>query len=417
MSFKDLKDCLACGYSKLEKYLDLGSQPLANTYTKEPTILPTYDLGVNFCSNCSHSQLTIAVDPKLMFSDYKYVSGTTQTLRNYFKSFAEDFYPKRLSDTPIKPYGNVLEIGSNEGLLLKEFKDRGFKVMGVDPAENLRVLSEDKDVPTLVDFWNSNTAYKLVDKYKLIIGMNVFAHNLDPADFLKGCARVLESGGSVVIEFPLGSQTIINNQFQQIYHEHISYFNVRSMAALVERCGFYIDAIKETPVHGGSMRFTLKRGLDSHCYDALSAIRNEAKFGLDNIQTYKTFAGNSLKIIENLAEMLTKLKQENPERSIISYAASAKSSVLFNSPNFKNAINTINWVVDDNELKQGMYCPGSRLEIKSVESLRGLKNPIIICNAFNFMDEIKTRISKIVDEYTLISVMPKVQKFEMKKVF
>lgn len=396
----EIKECLACDQDNLVKYLDLGNQPLANSYISKEKDLPKFPLVVNFCQNCSHSQLSIAVNPSLMFFDYKYVSGTTQTLKEHFKdlsSYACDMFPKELSNKL-----NVLDIGANDGSLLERFQELGCLTFGVDPAANLKKISSSKGIEVLVDFWSSSTSWKMPNLYDIITACNVFAHNLNPTDFLKGCQRVLKEQGLIIIEFPYGKNTFKENQFQQIYHEHINYFNCRSFVALVEKCGFRVCDINLKPIHGGSVRFTLRRGSGPHCLKLSTKVLEEK--GLDLLNTYKSFAKQVQQNISELKSLIIKLGES--QRTIVAYGASAKSTVLFNHPDFLQAVPYIDFVVDDNPMKQKLFCPGSNLPIKSIESLIEVDNPVILSTAWNFNEEIKKRLRTRNIKANIVNVVP-----------
>src|SRR5271165_1803863 len=213
MSYAPITHCLACGGSHLDPYLDLGRQPLANSYHDGSAPLDEFPLGVSVCPDCWHTQLTVAVDPDLMFKNYLYVSGTTSTLSRYFV----DFVLRTERDQPLTRPLRVLDIASNDGSLLEKFKLRGHVVQGVDPADNLRSRSHAKDIPTIVGYWNEAALGQIGEQFDVIVAMNVLGHITYPAEFLALCGRALKPHGRIYIQT---SQALMvkNGEFDTIYH-------------------------------------------------------------------------------------------------------------------------------------------------------------------------------------------------------
>lgn len=385
LSYRTLTSCLACGSAGLRRFLDLGWQPLANSYQRLPQPLPQYPLSSNFCSACSHIQLGVAVDPREMFADYKYVSGTTETARRHFQDLAEratNHFRRNETEAPA-----VLDIGCNTGILLQCFRSLGWRVFGVDPASNLAALALESGIPVMVDYWRSDIAEAADGPFDLITACNVFAHNPDPADFLHACRRALATGGEIIIEFPYARSIIANTQFDQLYHEHISSFNVRSFAILAERCGLGITQIVETPIHGGSIRFSLKSAVP-HTQTVGDYLLSEEAAGLRDYDTYAAFAARAGERVADLGKTLASLKERGWK--IVGYGASAKSAVLLNM--LSNPA-MIDYIVDDNPLKHGLYCPGSNRPIEPAERLREETGQIaVLILSWNFQDEILGRL-------------------------
>jgi SAM-dependent methyltransferase len=211
MENKELNECLACGSTELYNFVNFGdSMPLANTYPeKSGTKVPTYPLQMFVCGKCTHTQLGIAVDPDLLFKDYLYVSGTTDTLKNHFQAFAQKAIKRAQVSDP-----HVLDIGCNDGSLMMAFREEGLThVDGVDPAENLRAERDTKlGYMTIVDYWSLEVARRMEHKFHIITGLNVFAHNSDPLGFLQACKEVLDPLGEIIIEFPYGKNVYLEAQ-------------------------------------------------------------------------------------------------------------------------------------------------------------------------------------------------------------
>lgn len=376
-----LDKCLACNFASLIPVLDLGDQPLANSFSAQPNPnAETFPLKINHCTNCTHSQLDETIDPKKLFSEYCYVSGTTKTLKKHFEDLSYDalkYYNNSLKSDSFQNthlvsfQKGILEIGCNDCSLLKCFADDGYghHVEGVDPANNLRPLSKEKGIPVLVDFWNSETALKMrKSSYDVILALNCLGHVPDPYDFLLGCTRVLSPAGVVIIEVPYLVETLERHDLGQFYHEHHSYFTVQSMMNLVERVNLHIAEIGEFPeIHGGTLRFVLRRGNGPHCPRSRNIIADR-----------EMAVGFSMLFAELIKEEdLDKLAcfiygKNNDLMHNVAYGASAKSTVLFNLPYLKsrNFTNHIAYVIDDAPLKQDKFCPGTTLKINSPEVLK-----------------------------------------------
>lgn len=217
-NFKELKECLCCGNSDVRTILDLGNQPLANTYhTGED--LDVYPLKLNLCQNCWHLQLSHAVNPDLMFKNYLYVSGTSNTLREYFDKFVD------ITLSYNKDAKTVLDIACNDGTQLDSYKRIGIKTYGIDPAENLHTISKEKGHDIVLDYFNIESVKKFGNKkFDIITAQNVFAHNTYPLEFLKICKGILNDDGHIFIQTSQANM-VLNNEFDTIYHEHISFFN------------------------------------------------------------------------------------------------------------------------------------------------------------------------------------------------
>jgi len=379
-NYKEKKDCVCCGKSNLSLVLDLNNQPLANSYHKEDELLEEYPLGLNLCEDCYHLQLTHIVNPDLLFKNYLYCSGTTQTLRDNFEWFSNFV----LEDAPV--CNSVLDIACNDGSQLDCFASKGIKTFGVDPAENLYEISSEKH-DVICDYFDS----RLFDsKFDILIAQNVFAHNENAKTFLDDCEQLMHDDSKLYIQTSQ-SYMIRNNQFDTIYHEHISFFNINSMNELIKRTGLHLVDVIKTPVHGVSYLFILsKKKMNEHRIQNLIDVERET--GLYSKKTYDDYKQNILNIVESFKKVVEHVQGEYP---VIGYGAAAKGNTFLNFTDIK-----LDYVIDDNELKQGLYTPGTNIEIKSVELLKeyGEDDRILFVPlAWNFYDEIRKRIKKVRD--------------------
>lgn len=403
--YKELKTCLAYGGNNLTKFLDFSNQPLANSFTKAPTKLKEYPLQVNACKDCSHSQLSVAVDPEVLFSDYCYVSGTTQTLKVHF-SHQAGYARNTWIEDRVDSYKalTVLDIGSNDGTALYEFKRMGFVVQGVDPAANLKPLSEEKGVPVETAFWSYEFAKQWKRKFCVINACNVLAHQQNPEDFLLGVKEALYHDGIAFIQFPYMKNTLETNDFGQIYHEHCNYFTVKSFQALCNRVGLKIGDVRFfAAIHGGTIEFALK-----HPEAPWSGPNNLLSFLIkeENLD----YSGYAEKIDYNLNKLAdTIMELDDSGYKVITYGAAAKSSTPLNSK-FKAYTNFIRYVVDDSSSKVGRYCPGSNIPIyHPSELLTELKGQIaLLLVTHNFKTEILQRLRSMGIKGLLVNYVPEV---------
>ena len=387
-NYKEKKDCVCCGKSNLSLVLDLNNQPLANSYHKEDELLEEYPLGLNLCEDCYHLQLTHIVNPDLLFKNYLYCSGTTQTLRDNFEWFSN--FVLENSDIEVE---TVLDIACNDGSQLDCFKSKGIETYGIDPAENLYELSS-KNHSVICDYFDSSLYDRMFD---VIIAQNVFAHNENAKKFLDDCEQLMHDDSKLYIQTSQADM-IRNNQFDTVYHEHISFFNINSFNELVKRTNLNLIDVIKTPVHGVSYLFVLSKQdmitpyyiRNKHRIQNLIDVERET--GLYSKKTYEDYKRNILNIVESFKKVVKHVQGEYP---VIGYGAAAKGNTFLNFADIK-----LDYVIDDNELKQGLYTPGTNIEIKSVELLKeyGEDDRILFVPlAWNFYDEIRKRIKKVRD--------------------
>lgn len=376
-----IEKCRCCD-SRVECLLDLGNQPLANSYHKNDKILKKYPLQLNICFNCFHTQLSVVVNPDIMFKNYLYVSGTSQTLKTYFDFFAK-FTVERFKYLNNKKPKNVLDIACNDGTQLNYFKNLGIITYGIDPAENLYHISK-KEHNIICDYFPSE---KINDKkYDLVIAQNVFAHTDNVNDFLKKIVEILSDDGILYIQTSQ-SNMILNNEFDTIYHEHLSFFNSMSMKILIEKNGLKLNNVFKFDIHGSSYIFEIsKKTVDSNIE---SIINNEKNNGLYDIKTYEKFAKNAQKIVLNLKNEIKKFKDN--DYLIIGYGAAAKGMTVLNFGDIQ-----MDYIIDDNPLKCNLYTPGTNILITDINILKNIDKKILfIPLAWNFYNEIVNKIQII----------------------
>ena len=390
-SYREKKDCVCCGKSNLSVVLDLNKQPLANSYHKEDEMLEDYPLGLNLCEDCYHLQLTHIVNPDLLFKDYLYVSGTSQTLKDNFEWFTDfvlEYTANCRWNWPNPRVQSVLDIACNDGSQLDCFKKKqAIETFGVDPAENLYELSS-KNHNVICDYFDSDLYDRTFD---VVIAQNVFAHNSNPKKFLDDCEKIMHDHSFLFIQTSQ-SDMIKNNQFDTIYHEHISFFNINSMNELVKRTGLHLVDVIKTPIHGISYLFVLYKS-PMNQYKVQNLIDVERQRGMLSQKTYDDYRENVLKIGRDFRRVISRYRRDGYE--IVGYGAAAKGMTFLNFTNIKPDV-----IIDDNELKQNLYTPGTNVVIKPNGFLKQYKEHdkiLFVPLAWNFYDEIRKRILKVRD--------------------
>jgi 2-polyprenyl-3-methyl-5-hydroxy-6-metoxy-1,4-benzoquinol methylase len=381
-----ITECLACGATDLILTLDLGEQPLANNFKTVDAVEARYPLAVNRCQACDHLQLTHAVDPRLIYTHYLYVSGTSGTYLEYMKWYARFVLETYTTYTnKMGPY-SVLDIGCNDGSQLNAFRDLLFRTHGVDPAENLYPTSSARH-NVVLGFWDSISANMLGQEFDVITTQNAFAHIPDPLSYLKLARTYLKDDGKIFISTSQADM-VVNGEFDTIYHEHISYYNAESMRALAERAGLHLIDVVKTPIHGTSYIFVLSKR--PHNRERVANIlATESK--LHMASTYSVWAQEVDQLLKHLAEEIEEFRGWGYK--IIGYGAAAKGMTLINASNI-----LLDCVIDDNPLKQGLYCPGTTIPVVSSDYIKQLTESdkvIFIPLAWNFYDEIKKKIQAI----------------------
>jgi len=381
--------------SKIEDILDLGTSPLANGLVniKDIENVPSYPLKLGRCSVSGHVQLTTFIEPKEMFSDYLYISSVSSTLKKHLEEIS-DFISSFIK------VGNqdlCIDIGSNDGTLLSGFLKKGKKVLGVDPATNLAKLAKEKGVTTIPAYFGLKTATEILalhGKAKVITLTNTFPHLQKLDDFIKGIDVLLEQDGVLFIETHYLADIYNQVAFDTIYHEHVSYWHLSPIKKMFEDFGFEISYTERIPLHHGQLRILISRKgvrTSDNSVDTLIQWEKDNKIGEKS--TCQDFAEKSISIKRNLNELLDKLKSEG--KSIAGYGAPAKATTLLNFLGLNN--NKVQYAIDRSPLKQGLFIPGTDIEIKSPEILEKSKPDYLILFAWNFKEEILDQLSSYRD--------------------
>ena len=394
-------ECRSCGNTKLKRVVSLGYQPLANNLlNKKNEKTELFPLELNYCPACHNCQLSVAVDPKKMFSNYLYTSSTSKSFREHFIS-ATKKYVKEFKLKPKTSY--IIDIGSNDGVALNPFKELGFKnILGVEPAMNLAKLANKNKIKTFNSFLDKKNIKKIKKNADLILASNVFAHSDSLKEMAECMIELLSKNGTIIIEVQYLMNTLKDLTFDNIYHEHYNYWSLTSLTNFFKQFKVKIFKVEEINTHGGSIRVYLKKNEKIKIEKSVKElIKEEEKFGIKKFKTYQDFGKKVYKIRENVIKNIKEIKKNGV--NIVGYGAPAKATTALN---FFNIRKEIDYIVEDNKLKQGKYVPGVNIKIASKKEIKN-KNKAILVLAWNFFDEIKKNNSNLSNNFINIKTLEK----------
>jgi hypothetical protein len=377
--------CRACESDRLTMFLSLGPQPLANAFLSSLTEFAEealYPLDVYFCESCSLVQLLDVIDPEVLFRDYIYVTGTSDTIASHNAAYArtvKDFLGLGEADL-------VVEAASNDGSLLKQFQALGVRTLGIEPARNIAAIAQQNGIDTHPVFLNSGTAQEVRTSYgkaRAVIGNNVLAHVDHTIDFLKAARHLLDDEGMVIFEVPYLVELLDRLEYDTIYHEHLCYFSVIALQKLCENAGLGIARIDRVHVHGGSLRVYAKPGAH-HSSSATQLADMEKQAGLNSLFRYQKFAEDVQRSRTLLLKTLCTLLEQG--QSIAGYGAPAKGNTLLNYCQIDTSV--MPYTVDKNEFKVGKFTPGMHIPVRPVSVLQEEQPDNVLILAWNFAGEI-----------------------------
>jgi 2-polyprenyl-3-methyl-5-hydroxy-6-metoxy-1,4-benzoquinol methylase len=389
IDYKYQKKCRLCDNKHLSTVIDLNKTPLANSFLKKKELKKKekyYPLKVNFCKKCFHLQLSHIVNAKNMFDDYLYLTNTSRQNVDHFKSYAKKI--KKIMNTKEKL--SILDIASNDGTFLKFFNKKKYNRLGIDPAKNLSKFTKKLGISQLqmyFTFDNSKIIKKRFKRFNIITANHVCAHVSDLIDFFKGVKNLLDINGIFVFEISYLGSVIKKKIFDTIYHEHADYHALKPLIQFVKRFGLEIFDFEIVKAQGGSLRvYTCNAGSKKINKEKIKKQIFFEKNILKLFQpsTYRKFEKEIIKVKDKLNIILNKLKKD--KKKVAGYGAAAKTTTLLNYFNINK--NTINFIVDDNPLKQNRYSPGTHIPIKSSNEIYKKKPDYIIILAWNYASHI-----------------------------
>ena len=377
--------------NKIIEFLDLGNQPLANSYIKKKDLAKKerkYRLIV--CFNKINKLVSIkkTFSSKDMFNDeYPYRSSTSQTMSLHLKRLAQKI-------KKIKP-NKILEIGSNDGCFIKNFDRK--KTIGVEPCSNVEKITKKQKYNTYPEFWSPKLAKKILkehNKVNLIFSSNTISHIKNLDEVFKGINIVLDEKGMFILEDPSLLECLKKNTYDQFYNEHIYVFSYLSLQNALKKHNLEIFKIEKLKIHGGSNRYYIKKKTNKIKFHISVSHHKfkEIKYGLESLKTYIKFAKRIENSKKKLFSIFTKCKKNN--KKIIGYGATAKSVTILNYCNINNSM--INYFVDTTPDKQNKYTPGTKILIKKYSNLINDNVDYAFLGAWNFKKEIFTKEKKYI---------------------
>lgn len=384
-----LSHCRCCGSDRLTLFLPMGAHPPANMFVRpedRDRPQPAFPLNAQACLDCGLIQVADQI-PAGFFEDYLYVPSGAVTMHGHFAGLA------RVLEDHARG-GLIVDIGCNDGLMLGQAARNGSRVLGIDPAANLSGLARAQGVEVHVAYFTPATARAVRESHgpaAVISTTNTFNHIGDLHAFMTGIDILLDEQGVFVIEVPWAKEILATDEFDNIYHEHMSELSLLSIVRLGEATGFAVVDVTKIPVHGGSMRVFLRRERlgDTPAPIVAEMIAEERAAGLTDAAAYAAFAQRVDSIRQRLRARLALMKAQG--MTIAGYGAPAKGNTLLNY--FGIGPETLDYLVDRNPLKQGLLSPGRLIPVLPPSVLEERRPDCLLVLAWNFFDEIREQLA------------------------
>ena len=375
--------CRCCESKNLKRVISLGYQPLANNLLNSSTEKDeVFPLEVNYCQDCYNCQLSYTVEAEKLFSHYLYLSSTGTSFVDHFKEAAKSYINQFNLN---KHTAQIIDVGSNDGIALKPFKDLGFKnILGIEPAKNLAKIANDSGIKTIQGFLNKDLIRNINERADLILASNVFAH-VDDIKSMSDCFfSLLKKDGVVIIEVQYLLNTLVDCTFDNIYHEHVNYWSVLSINNFFNKQDAKLFKVEKINTHGGSIRVFVTKDKNKKTDKSVEDfINKEKELGLDKFKIYEEFSIKVDQIKHNVNKNITSLK--NNKKTIVGYGSPAKATTALN---FYNISKEIDFIIEDNSLKQEKFLPGVKIPIKNKKFLKQKPDYLLVL-AWNFFEDIK----------------------------
>jgi hypothetical protein len=384
--------CRSCGKMELLPILSLGQMPLANALlSREQLVLPeeTFPLDLVFCPHCALVQITETISPDKLFREYLYFSSFSETVLQNARESAKNMIQRcKLNEKSF-----VLEVASNDGYLLKNYRERGIPILGVEPALNIAKVANERGIRTVSEFFGEELARQLRGQNEaadVIHANNVVAHVADLHGVIEGISILLKPDGAAVIENHYVKDLIDGVEFDSIYHEHLCYYSATSFRNLFALHGLTLVDVERLPVHGGSLRVYFQRTDGPRSLEKAGKVRvkallkEEAGWGVNQFIFYRNFGEKVERLRFELLALLKKIKADGKQIAV--YGASAKSATLLNY--YGIGAELLDYVADRSAYKQGLFTPGTHLPILSPETLLERQPDYVLLLTWNFAYEI-----------------------------
>ena len=410
-SFYKKEECRVCESKKLKKAVELTPTPPGNNFLNNKEldqVEDVYPLTLDFCVSCSHVQLSHVVEPSFLFqNDYSYVSSTSSVFVNHLSEYA-DHITKMFG---LDESSFVIDIGSNDGTCLSFFKAKSMKVLGVDPATAIANQATKDGIRTIPDFFNKDTALKIIDtdgKANLITSHNACAHIDDLGSVIEGVEILLADDGVFVMEVGYFLDVFENKWFDTIYHEHVDFHTVAPLVKLFSRFNLEVFDVERISPQGGSIRVMVQRkgGLNKEYRSVKDLISLEKSIGLQDLNTLKKFEKDINILRDEFLALIKEIKDSGS--SIAAFGAPTKATTL--CYHFGVNREDIDFIVDDNPMKQGLYSPGKHIPVFSSDMIYQEKPDYLLILAWNFAESIMESHNRYKEEIgSFVLPMPKPQ--------
>lgn len=388
--------CRFCGAPLTHTFVDLGMSALCESYVSAEQLHqmePFFPLHVFVCEQCFLVQLEEFVCPEDIFTEYAYFSSYSdswlQHARNYTDLMVQRFQLNRTSQ--------VVEVASNDGYLLQYFLEKGMPILGIEPARNVAKVAIDRGIPTIVEFFGTKSASRLVDEGRcadLLIGNNVLAQVPNLNDFVEGMRTLLKPQGVITMEFPHLMCLVAGNQFDTIYHEHFSYFSLITAEKIFAAHGLTLFDVEELSTHGGSLRVYARHEDDGSkpvSARLLQLRRCEEEAGVEQMGYYEAFSERVKETKRGLLDFMIQVKRAG--KRIAGYGAPGKGNTLLNYCGIRTDF--VDYTVDRNPYKQGKFLPGTHIPIFSPDKIKETRPDYVLILPWNLKGEIKEQMAYI----------------------
>lgn len=411
-NYKARTTCAFCDGKSLDKIIDFGNVALAGGFLKPEKFASEqlFPLRVHFCRDCYALQVLDIIDPKVLFANYFYFSSAIQSLRDHFIGYADEVVPRFLD--PAK--ATAVEIGCNDGILLKPIADHGVrKVIGVDPATNIVRTINDPRITIVNTFFSSAVAEKIRTEHgpvQLIVANNVYAHIPEINDVTGGIAGLLDDDGVFVFEAHYLGSVVKGLQYDMIYHEHLYYYSLLSLENHMARHGLVVFDVKSISIHGGSMRFYVCRKDSKHARTVSAQVqrlrKEELEQGYDRVECFERFAGEIARRKDRLMALLEEARGKGLR--IAGYGASGRANTIIQYCGITDR--HIDFMVDDASAKWGFFTPGSHIEVVPRDRLATTPPDYLLVFAWAYLNEIAAKCRDYLEQGgRLLTPLPEVR--------
>jgi len=392
-----VKKCLICS-NEFSPFIDFGSMPIANGFATKKELKNEYffPMKVGFCENCNMVQLLEQPDREKMFHDsYAFFSSTSNYMINHFKKFANSV--SSLQNLDEKSF--VVEIGSNDGIMLQNFLSNNISCLGIEPSKNVALVAMEKGIDVMIEFFDRPLAEKISNSYQkadAILSANVMCHIPYIHSIFEGVKTLLKEDGIFIFEDPYLGEIIEKTSFDQIYDEHVFLFSALSVSYIAQMHDLELINVEPQVTHGGSMRYTIAhKGTKIVSKNVLSLIDREKRMGLNKKDAYIDFTDNVNEIKKDLIELLTRLKSE--KKKVVAYGATSKSTTVTNY--FGISPDLIDCIYDTTPIKQNKYSPGVHIPVLPYVEFRDSNPDYVLLFAWNHAEEIMKKEDDYMNDY------------------